>query len=1126
MRKITLLSFGISLFLLVGFSLLLQSPWGLEKVRRFGVKSLHVLMEGEGEVEIRGIEGNPFFQLTLKGIKIKRKDYQVRVDQGHFRYNLLKFLFFKELDFTLENGEIRNSRFTFTDFHLKGSLLGRGEGRRLRIIEGRGNLDQFAGNVGERVPLRILEGEILIKEEHKDSFFERFDGTTLSLSSPKSHLKGKVADSKLKITRASFSLEELRILFIPSFEMRGDVEMDGEFWWEEGDPRMRGNLTLRAEEILGVSLKERKAELALEKGILNLRTDLGDEGEVLFRMATRETPPTFEFEGDLEGLDLSEVFPFYSTKLFGKFHGVGKGRKDWKATFSFGESQIHHLTITRSEGTIEMRGGKLFIPTFWAKKEDSQLRLHGEDSREGVRYNLVTAEVELSEILPFFIKKFPFLEEALIRGKLSSDLVARGFPENPSLYGSIWVRDPQVNEMKAALLSLELQFQSLGKKLTGDGKMGVSQWKLSNRTIESLDLELNSQNGKSSYTLTSSSSEETLTLFGKEERKGEIHLFQIDTLRFLGENLMISNREPIHFTIQKKGFALTTGPLDFLEGSINLWAAYEREGKSSLVMEGDRLPLMRLGQLLQLPWKMDGEGWFNLTAQGTPGDPQLELAFLGRGFRLDSDPTLPSRFISLKNVDLDSLSLLLSHKNNRLRVLKGSLYREGMVTEITGSLPIKFKGRVEIPEEWMEFHLDMKNIGAWIFSPFRTLFDLSEGKIEGKMKIGGTPEKPEMDGELRIASGEIFIPSTATPLTRVEGRLTLARNRVLIEKVRGVSSTGWVEAKGRVDLDLENFRDKSIDIEITAEKTPFEGFSDVSALVDGQLRISGSSEKPRIEGTIRVIEGIILREFRSEEEDYLPSDFSIDFSIFAERNVWLRNSNADIELSGEVVIRGEEGRRVVSGALQAEKGELFYLDRTYRVTRGMLSFPNSTELNPSLDLEAETEIRYRDRIEGEDRDTVIDSRIGLHVTGTLLEPQFQLIPPPGISEEEILFYLTLNMPLRDIAETGVENLMSGAGNRGMVLLQRRLSRELERSTGLDALSLETQFFGKEKMARFTFGKYLFRDVYVSYSGDLLSMERNQFKVEYYLGRGTSLYGQRSGSLEEEYDMGLEYQYRY
>jgi autotransporter translocation and assembly factor TamB len=85
-------------------------------------------------------------------------------------------------------------------------------------------------------------------------------------------------------------------------------------------------------------------------------------------------------------------------------------------------------------------------------------------------------------------------------------------------------------------------------------------------------------------------------------------------------------------------------------------------------------------------------------------------------------------------------------------------------------------------------------------------------------------------------------------------------------------------------------------------------------------------------------------------------------------------------------------------------------------------------------------------------------------------------------------------------------------------------RELEKTARLDELRFKTELFGPERSARLTVGKYVRKGVYVSYSHDLFAGAKDEYKVEYYLWKGSSIVGSRDE--DGRYNLGVGFKVRY
>jgi autotransporter translocation and assembly factor TamB len=139
------------------------------------------------------------------------------------------------------------------------------------------------------------------------------------------------------------------------------------------------------------------------------------------------------------------------------------------------------------------------------------------------------------------------------------------------------------------------------------------------------------------------------------------------------------------------------------------------------------------------------------------------------------------------------------------------------------------------------------------------------------------------------------------------------------------------------------------------------------------------------------------------QSQFLDSLTIRDLELRIGQGVWLRSTEANVQLEGRLAIskRGEVYQ--VTGELQADRGtytlRLPGLVRTFTVERGNVRYFN--DLNAEVDILARHEVRTP----GEANDVVINA----HISGRLFAPKLQLSAPgrPGLSEPEIISLLAL-----------------------------------------------------------------------------------------------------------------------
>src|SRR5262249_21172845 len=127
--------------------------------------------------------------------------------------------------------------------------------------------------------------------------------------------------------------------------------------------------------------------------------------------------------------------------------------------------------------------------------------------------------------------------------------------------------------------------------------------------------------------------------------------------------------------------------------------------------------------------------------------------------------------------------------------------------------------------------------------------------------------------------------------------------------------------------------------------------------------------------------------------------------------VWLRSTEANIQLAGNVIFSKEAAQYQVEGTLNTTRGTyrlplagFEFATREFAVTRGDLRFLGTPDLNALVDIEAQYLLRRR---------VGDDVRILVHIGGTLYFPTIALSSDarPPIPEAEIISYLLFGGPV-------------------------------------------------------------------------------------------------------------------
>jgi translocation and assembly module TamB len=158
--------------------------------------------------------------------------------------------------------------------------------------------------------------------------------------------------------------------------------------------------------------------------------------------------------------------------------------------------------------------------------------------------------------------------------------------------------------------------------------------------------------------------------------------------------------------------------------------------------------------------------------------------------------------------------------------------------------------------------------------------------------------------------------------------------------------------------------------------------------------------------------------------------------VSAPRRVFVRGRGLDVELGGEVAVRGTVAEPVPQGELEFRRGTLDVLARRLTFDRGTIDFASGT-LTPRLDLAAKAQVRQ--------------TAIAVTVQGPATSPTIAVSSTPELPQDEILARLLFDRGTGDLSPLEIAQLAAAAaelagvgGGAGGVLDRARGALGLDR----------------------------------------------------------------------------------
>lgn len=322
------------------------------------------------------------------------------------------------------------------------------------------------------------------------------------------------------------------------------------------------------------------------------------------------------------------------------------------------------------------------------------------------------------------------------------------------------------------------------------------------------------------------------------------------------------------------------------------------------------------------------------------------------------------------------------------------------------------------------------------------------GSFDADFGVEGTWERPRLTGQLAIRNGGATFPGLGVRHEAIDGRLSLSGDTVWVDALSIQSGSGTANVGGYVRF--EELSKPTLALSITSANfrtIDVRGY--LTLATTARVRLDGPLYQARLTGNATATRGVLyFADLVTKEiinlEDSLYAQF-VDTALVRQqglgaefqsrfldslridslrvdmgRDFWLRSTEANVQLAGNVFVSKVRQQYRLDGVLEAPRG-IYRLqlglgtNRDFTVTRGQIRYLGTSDLNADLDIDARHVVRGT---------TGEDVNVDVHIGGTLYDPRLTLSSDfqPPLSEPEIINYLVFGAPtLREGPGGGLES---------------------------------------------------------------------------------------------------------
>jgi len=402
--------------------------------------------------------------------------------------------------------------------------------------------------------------------------------------------------------------------------------------------------------------------------------------------------------------------------------------------------------------------------------------------------------------------------------------------------------------------------------------------------------------------------------------------------------------------------------------------------------------------------------------------------------------------------------------------------------------------------------MSLSSSDAQLIPVFFADVDRARGTLASFLEVSGTPEAPQLTGQLKLLQGELDFYQTNLALRQ----MTLDAN--LNADTTGQHLAFTAQSATGVKADQGKFTasgefawardDLAGSLHLQGDRLLVADLPEYHVLATPDLTFKINNRSIDVSGEVLIPEARLQpKAVVGAVQKSVDARFVNDQTL-PESQQWQVRSRVTIRMGDEVSfdgfglqgkLAGAVTTQMQSGKTASGTGELSINNGRYEaysqkldIKRGRLIFNDTALGDPGLDIQAERAINDP---------TMGDITVGVYVRGVLHAPRLQFYSEPAMNQTQIVSYLLVGKPLDSLQGQEATNVRS-ASNTLALQGGGYLAGQLGRRIGLEEVGVETDANNQSSLV---LGKFLSPRLFVSY-GISLTEAINTFKLRYILGK--------------------------
>jgi translocation and assembly module TamB len=472
------------------------------------------------------------------------------------------------------------------------------------------------------------------------------------------------------------------------------------------------------------------------------------------------------------------------------------------------------------------------------------------------------------------------------------------------------------------------------------------------------------------------------------------------------------------------------------------------QGRANFDLEVENFAVENVAELLQSDLALAGRVSLAAHVEGTADDPRVngKLDLVNASYNGTAVPEVHGTF---------------AYANRQLTTNATAVDSSGRtLATVNGTIPVdlsKGLSGIQLLDLPINVALGSDSLPIDLIPQFTTALTDVKGRAVGKITVGGTIRRPELNGGVTLVDASFKIAATGAYFTKVNGSVRMTGDTVYVDSIAGLA-TGPVRVAGTVAVG--DWRTPSFNLALTANDAELLNNDEGDIHANAGLRLSGTLDAPYVSGQVTIVHGVLYIPPSSgkrlvgagdpalfnvidtsvvSQREIFPAqssmfkNLSVEVDLAVERNTWVRSRDANVEVftDGPMRVTVTGDALTLTGAIDADRGEYTFLSKRFQIKRGSALFIGSPELNPTLQITAEYQVKQ----------PTGNTNIRVLIGGTLQQPRISLESDaqPPLSQSDLLSYLAFGESSNSLLQFNQTSLSASQGGNLINVASARLA---------------------------------------------------------------------------------------